>query len=144
MRFREWYGYHFPELVKIVPDNYTYARVVHLMKNRKEFTNDREEELEAITMDSGKTAAIFEAMKTTIGELASCARNSVEGSWIVSILGMDISPIDLINIESFANRVIHLFEYRKGLQEVGENDEYCDQHHDVVYQFSIFEVKWVK
>jgi RNA processing factor Prp31 len=33
-------------------------------------------------------------------------------------LGMDISPIDLINIESFANRVIHLFEYRKSLQEV--------------------------
>ena len=31
---------------------------------------------------------------------------------------MDISPIDLINIESFANRVIHLFDYRKSLQEV--------------------------
>lgn len=39
------------------------------MKNRKEFTTDREEELEAITMDSGKTAAIFEAMKTTIGKI---------------------------------------------------------------------------
>ncbi|CAF1128124.1 unnamed protein product [Adineta steineri] len=67
------------------------------MKNRKDFTIDREDELEAIVMDSGKTAAVFEAMKTTIG--------------------MDISPIDLINIESFANRVIHLFEYRKSLQE---------------------------
>jgi RNA processing factor Prp31 len=33
---------------------------------------------------------------------------------------MDISPIDLINIESFASRVIHLFEYRKSLQEVKE------------------------
>jgi nucleolar protein 56 len=63
----EWYGYHFPELIRIVSDNYTYARVVHLMKNRKEFTIDREEELEAITMDSGKTQAVFEAMKTTIG-----------------------------------------------------------------------------
>lgn len=38
------------------------------MKNRKEFSNEREDELEAITMDSGKTAAVFEAMKTTIGE----------------------------------------------------------------------------
>jgi RNA processing factor Prp31 len=64
---REWYGYHFPELIRIIPDNYTYARAVHLIKNRKEFSNDREEELEAITMDSGKTAAVFEAMKTTIG-----------------------------------------------------------------------------
>ena len=67
MFVREWYGYHFPELIRIIPDNYTYARVVYLMKNRKEFTIEREEELEAITMDSGKTAAIFEAMKTTIG-----------------------------------------------------------------------------
>lgn len=31
--------------------------------------------------------------------------------------GMDISPIDLINIESFSGRVISLSEYRKGLQE---------------------------
>lgn len=30
---------------------------------------------------------------------------------------MDISPIDLINIESFSRRVISLSEYRKGLQE---------------------------
>lgn len=31
--------------------------------------------------------------------------------------GMDISPLDLINIESFSSRVISLSEYRKGLQE---------------------------
>jgi len=66
---REWYGYHFPELIRIISDNYTYARVVYLMKNRKEFSTDRTDELEAITMDSGKTAAVFEAMKTTIGLL---------------------------------------------------------------------------
>ena len=26
MRVREWYGWHFPELVKVINDNYTYAR----------------------------------------------------------------------------------------------------------------------
>lgn len=31
--------------------------------------------------------------------------------------GMDISPLDLINIESFSRRVISLSDYRKGLQE---------------------------
>lgn len=31
--------------------------------------------------------------------------------------GMDVSPLDLINIESFSSRVIALSEYRKGLQE---------------------------
>lgn len=32
-------------------------------------------------------------------------------------LGMDIAPLDLINIERFASRVIELAEYRKGLSE---------------------------
>ena len=32
-------------------------------------------------------------------------------------LGMDISPIDLINIESFATRVIGLVEYRHKLHD---------------------------
>ena len=27
MRCREWYSWHFPELVKLVPDNYKYAQV---------------------------------------------------------------------------------------------------------------------
>ncbi len=67
-------------------------------------------------MDSGKTAAVFEAMKTTIGLLRKPFFFDI---WFFfRYIGMDISPIDLINIESFANRVIHLFEYRKSLQEV--------------------------
>jgi len=28
MRLREWYGWHFPELSKIVTDNLIYAKVV--------------------------------------------------------------------------------------------------------------------
>ena len=31
MRLKEWYGWHFPELGKVVPDNLMYARVVQLM-----------------------------------------------------------------------------------------------------------------
>lgn len=34
MRVREWYGWHFPELSKIVQDNIQYAKVVKLMGNR--------------------------------------------------------------------------------------------------------------
>jgi RNA processing factor Prp31 len=34
---------------------------------------------------------------------------------------MDISPIDLINIESFAGKVISLAEYRKSLAEYLRN-----------------------
>jgi len=35
----------------------------------------------------------------------------------LSPAGMDISPIDLINIDRFASRVIALAEYRKSLHE---------------------------
>ncbi|KAL3863828.1 hypothetical protein ACJMK2_005557 [Sinanodonta woodiana] len=97
MRIREWYSYHFPELVKIVPDNYTYARVTQYIKNRKELTEDKLEGLEEIVMDSAKAKAISDAAKSS--------------------MGMDISPIDLINIELFTSKVISLANYRKGLAE---------------------------
>ncbi|XP_041368368.1 nucleolar protein 56-like [Gigantopelta aegis] len=95
MRIREWYSYHFPELMKIITDNYTYARVAKIIKNRKELTEDKVESLEEIVMDSAKVQAIVDA-----------ARSS---------MGMDISPIDLVNIDMFATRVIALTDYRMKL-----------------------------
>ena len=32
MRIKEWYSWHFPELVKIVSDNYTYVRLAILIQ----------------------------------------------------------------------------------------------------------------
>merc|ERR1712119_267010 len=69
-----------------------YAKVAHYLKSRKDFTEDKLEGLAEIVMDEGKAQAIFDASKSS--------------------MGMDISPIDLINIESFATRVISLVEYR--------------------------------
>ncbi|XP_065606318.1 nucleolar protein 56, partial [Cyrtonyx montezumae] len=97
MRVREWYGYHFPELIKIVSENYTYCRLAKFIGNRKELSEESLEGLEEIVMDGAKAQAILEASRSS--------------------MGMDISPIDLINIESFSSRVISLSEYRKGLQE---------------------------
>ena len=34
MRVREWYGWHFPELTKIISDNYAYAKAAKLMGDR--------------------------------------------------------------------------------------------------------------
>ena len=48
-------------------------------------------------MDSAKAKAIIDASKSS--------------------MGMDISPIDLINIEMFSSRVIDMFEYRKNMHE---------------------------
>merc|ERR1712173_395113 len=95
MRIREWYSYHFPELIKIVPENALYAKVVKLIKNRKELTQEMFEELEAILMDSARAQAVIDASKSS--------------------MGMDISPVDLLNIDMFASRVIGITEYRKEL-----------------------------
>ncbi|EDW24553.1 GL23339 [Drosophila persimilis] len=95
MRIREWYSYHFPELVKIVPDNYMFAKAAKFIKDRKNLTQDLLEDLEKIVMDSAKAQAIIDAAKMS--------------------MGMDISIVDLMNIELFAERVVKLSEYRKKL-----------------------------
>ncbi|XP_032892157.1 nucleolar protein 56 [Amblyraja radiata] len=97
MRVREWYGYHFPELIKIVAENYTYCRLAKLIGNRKELSEESLPMLEEVVMDSAKAQAILDASRSS--------------------MGMDISPIDLINIESFSNRVVSLADYRKTLQD---------------------------
>ncbi|XP_012659526.1 nucleolar protein 56 [Otolemur garnettii] len=95
MRVREWYGYHFPELVKIINDNATYCRVAQFIGNRRELNEEKLEKLEELTMDGAKAKAILDASRSS--------------------MGMDISAIDLINIESFSSRVVSLSEYRQSL-----------------------------
>jgi len=105
MRIREWYSYHFPELVKIVNDNYSFAKCVKLLKDRKALleviAEDKSKEtemlgkLEEILMDSGKAKTVIDAAKAS--------------------MGMDISAVDLLNIDMFASRVVALADYRKGL-----------------------------
>ncbi|XP_015186018.1 PREDICTED: nucleolar protein 56 isoform X2 [Polistes dominula] len=97
MRIREWYSYHFPELDKIVPENYMFAKVAQVIKNRSELTEERLDELEQIVMDRAKAQAIIDASKSS--------------------MGMDIHPVDLLNIEMFAKRVTGLADYRKNLSE---------------------------
>lgn len=96
MRVREWYSWHFPELVKIVPDNYLYARVALAVKDKSSLTDDsKKAELVEVLADEVKAQEVLDA-----------ARHS---------MGQDISPIDLVNIETFAKRVISLAEYRQKL-----------------------------
>jgi nucleolar protein 56 len=97
MRVREWYSWHFPELVRVVPDNYLYAKVAVLVGDKS-------------SLDAAKTAAVGELLGDAdkAAEVAEAARTS---------MGQDISPIDLVNIETFARRVIALAEYRARLGE---------------------------
>jgi len=51
MRLREWYGWHFPELSKILTDNCIYAKAVILIGMRTNVKNLSIEELQEVTGD---------------------------------------------------------------------------------------------
>lgn len=41
MRVREWYSWHFPELVKVVPDNYQYSRLALIVGDKSSLSEDK-------------------------------------------------------------------------------------------------------
>ncbi|KAJ0440458.1 putative Nop domain, helix hairpin bin domain superfamily, Nop domain superfamily protein [Helianthus annuus] len=97
MRVREWYSWHFPELVKIVNDNYLYAKLAKYIEDKSELSEDKLEGLVDILGDEDKAKEVIEAAKASMGQ--------------------DLSPIDLINVKMFAQRVMDLAEYRKKLYD---------------------------
>lgn len=96
MRVREWYSWHFPELIRIVSENQRYARLALHIGDKKRLEPESAEDLAALLDDDvGLANQIIEA-----------ARHS---------MGQDMSEQDMQNIMSFAQRVVKLSEYRKRL-----------------------------
>lgn len=96
MRIREWYGYHFPELIRLVPDNHQYARVAKFIGDKDSLDEDKLPDLAALLDDD-----------TTVAQnILDAARGS---------MGSGLSDIDMLNISSFATRVVSLSDYRKSL-----------------------------
>ncbi|KAF8651971.1 hypothetical protein AX16_004614 [Volvariella volvacea WC 439] len=96
MRIREWYGYHFPELVKLVSDNHQYARVALFIKDKESLDESKLPDLAALVDDDNTLAQ----------NILDAARGS---------MGSALSEIDMLNISAFATRVVSLGEYRKSL-----------------------------
>ena len=194
MRVREWYSWHFPELVKIVNDNYQYAKVrgartraagrehvgtraagrsswlgrqlaelwrllmgacshnvspalrlqlTLLIKDKGTLGEDKLEELKEVVGEEDKAKEIIEVRRwghvgwrgtVCMSCVAHCVMCLGSMKRVVQVqqtfrrccpaarpqaakhsMGQDISPIDLINIETFARRVISLAEYRQKL-----------------------------
>lgn len=95
MRVREWYGWHFPELIKIITDYSMYAKLVKFIRNKGDLTTEHLEGLEGITGDAVKAQQILDAARAS--------------------MGTNISEIDMINIQRFADRIISLYAYRTSL-----------------------------
>lgn len=91
MRVKEWYGWHFPELAKILNDNIAYARLVLKMGMRSNWES------------SDLTEILPE-------EIEESVRNAADRS-----MGTEISQDDLENIQALAEQVVGFAEYRQQL-----------------------------
>ncbi|XP_072034843.1 nucleolar protein 58-like [Amphiura filiformis] len=97
MRCREWYGWHFPELGKIITDNLAFARVVKLMGVR---TNASSTDLSEILPE----------------ELEEQVKSQAEIS-----MGTEVSDEDISNIKYLCDQVIEITEYRAQLYDYLKN-----------------------
>jgi len=93
MRCREWYGWHFPEMGKIVVDNLAFVRTVQKMGMR---TN-------AATTDLSDV--LPEEIEEKVKEAAEIS------------MGTEISEEDILNISHLCEQVVEITEYRSQLYE---------------------------
>jgi nucleolar protein 56 len=96
MRLRENYGWHFPELSKIVSNNDQYAKAVLAIGDKSRLTEDDLHDLAAVVDDDeGVAQAIIKAARTSMGR--------------------DLSEADHEIVMAFAKRTASLAAYRKSL-----------------------------
>ena len=97
MRVKEWYGWHFPELGKILPDNLSYAKVI-------------------VTLGMRGNAANADLSEILPHEIETAVKAAADIS-----MGTEITDEDLENIKLLAEQVISYSEYRRQLAEYLEN-----------------------
>ena len=91
MRVKEWYGWHFPELGKMLNDNLAYARVVR-------------------TMGMRTGAAGADLAEILPEEIEASVKAAAEVS-----MGTEITSEDLENIQALAEQVVEFTDYRQQL-----------------------------
>ena len=91
MRVKEWYGWHFPEMGRIVNDNLAYARVI-------------------LSMGMRTNAANADLAEVLPEEIETAVKAAAEVS-----MGTEITTEDLENIQALAEQVVGFTEYRQQL-----------------------------
>ncbi|XP_007565433.1 nucleolar protein 58 isoform X1 [Poecilia formosa] len=97
MRCREWYGWHFPELGKVVTDNLAYCKTVRKVGDR---TNVATTDLSEILPEE------IEAEVKLAAEIS---------------MGTEVSEQDIGNIRHLCDQVIEISEYRAQLYDYLKN-----------------------
>ncbi|KAF0983080.1 hypothetical protein FDP41_011058 [Naegleria fowleri] len=97
MRVKEWYGWHFPELSKILRDNNAYIKTVLTLQNR----------------NNAQTAPLTDVLPEDLA-------NEVKEAAIVS-MGTEISQDDILHISKLAEEVESITAYRAALFDYLKN-----------------------
>ncbi|KAG6455163.1 hypothetical protein O3G_MSEX009084 [Manduca sexta] len=93
MRCREWYGWHFPELGKIINDNTLFVKVVKLIGTRD---NASQTDLSDV---------LPEDLEEKVKEAAEIS------------MGTEISDDDIMNIQNLCDEIVSITEYRTHLTD---------------------------
>ena len=97
MRVKEWYGWHFPEMARLVNDNVHYAELVRKVRDRTNFKNSRDVVTEIL--DDDETAA------QTLLDTAEMS------------MGTEVDPSDMDHVVALADQVVELSAYRTRLAD---------------------------
>ncbi|EDV21154.1 uncharacterized protein TRIADDRAFT_30778 [Trichoplax adhaerens] len=97
MRCREWYGWHFPELGKIVSDHLVFVKTINAIGMRNN------------TSSTDLSSILPEEVEAEIKEAAEIS------------MGTEISVDDIENIKYLCNQVIEVSNYRTELYEYIKN-----------------------
>ncbi len=97
MRVKEWYGWHFPEMAKIISENITYAKVVKAMGFRTNYNS------------TDFSTLLPEELEETLKAAAAVS------------MGTEISDSDLAHILLLTDQVISITQYRTELYEYLRN-----------------------
>lgn len=97
MRSKEWYGWHFPELSKIITDNIAYIKTVLTIGMRTNAVN------------SDLSEILPEEVEAQVKEIAEVS------------MGTEIAAEDLENIDSLCRNALELHQYRSQLFEYLKN-----------------------
>ncbi|XP_050084065.1 nucleolar protein 58 [Anopheles aquasalis] len=93
MRVREWYGWHFPELGKILTDNVVYIKTIKLVGTRDNMA------------DTDLSDILMEELEQKVKEAAEIS------------MGTEISDEDILNIQNLCDEIISINEYRAHLSD---------------------------
>ncbi|XP_076670193.1 nop5 ribonucleoprotein isoform X1 [Andrena cerasifolii] len=93
MRCREWYGWHFPELGKIITDNIAFVKTVKVIGTREN------------TINSDLSDILPEDVEEKVKEAAQIS------------MGTEISEDDILNIQHLCDQVIEISQYRAQLYD---------------------------